>query len=127
MADSIILDVSKIFYLKQDKGLYDIILYMTIDKGAEKIGDIFKQLKEKAAGQVRRPAPAFVWQDLALRVIKELNIPAFKRSSVFQVCKQKSRTYIEKCLNDTKELCKTGEQWKYFFKVVGGNNKYPKI
>lgn len=89
---------------------------MSIDKGLEKIGDLFNQPK-------RQRLPSYVWQDLALRVIQELNIPEFKRSAVFKVCKQKSRIYIEKCLNDTKELCQTGEKWKYFFKLISGNGK----
>lgn len=92
-----------------------------IDKGLEPIGDIFN-LKSKKTHQFP-PAPAYAWQDLALRVIKELSIPDFKRSAVFKICKLKSRIYIEKCLNDTKELCRTGEQWKYFFKVAAGNAK----
>ncbi len=76
--------------------------------------DIFK------ARQVQKPikAPAYPWQDLALRVIKELAIPPFKRSSVFKLCKEKTPQEIERALNDTKELCKSGEQWKYFFKVT---------
>lgn len=89
---------------------------MPRDKGLEKIGDLF-------APKQNKKMPAYAWQDLALRVIKELNIPGFKRSAVFKVCKQKSRSYIEKCLNDTKELCQSGEKWKYFFKVIGGKNK----
>jgi len=95
---------------------------MAIDKGPEKIGDLFAEQAKKSAAK-RRPAPAYDWQDLALRVIKELNIPDFKRSAVFKVCKQKSRIMIEKCLNDTKELCRSGEKWKYFFKLIGGKNK----
>ena len=92
---------------------------MQTDKGLEKLGDLFVQ-----ASKNRRPAPpAYAWQDLALRVIKELNIPGFKRSAVFKVCKLKPRIYVEKCLNDTKELCQTGEKWKYFFKVAAGGAK----
>jgi hypothetical protein len=91
---------------------------METDKGLEKLGDLFSQgLKNQRS---RPQAPAYAWQDLALHVIKELNIPNFKRSAVFKVCKEKPRTYIEKCLNDTKELCQTGEKWKYFFKVAAG-------
>lgn len=94
---------------------------MQTDKGLEKLGDLFIQ---NSKNQRSRPkAPAYAWQDLALRVIKELNIPAFKRSAVFKVCKVKPRVYIEKCLNDTKELCRSGEQWKYFFKVAAGKSK----
>jgi hypothetical protein len=89
---------------------------MQIDKGLEKIGDLFIVKKSKKM-------PAYAWQDLALRVIKELNIPGFKRSAVFKVCKLRPRVYVEKCLNDTKELCKTGEKWKYFFKVAAGGAK----
>ena len=92
---------------------------MPTNKEPEKIGDIFKNQALRAAGQTARPAPTYAWQDLALRVIKELKIPDFKRSAVFKVCKQYPKFFIEKCLNDTKELCKTGEKWKYFFKITG--------
>ena len=89
---------------------------MIIDKGPEKIGDLIKN-------KVKKTAPAYIWQDLALRVIKELNVPDFKRSAVFKVAKQKPRIYIEKALNDTKELCPSGEKWKYFFKIIAGGGK----
>lgn len=89
---------------------------MQIDQGLEKIGDLLVSKKSQRM-------PAYAWQDLALHIIKELNIPNFKRSAVFKICKQKPRVYIEKCLNDTKELCQTGEKWKYFFKVAAGNFK----
>lgn len=89
---------------------------MQIDQGLEKIGDLL-------VGKKSKKMPAYAWQDLALHIIKELNIPNFKRSAVFKICKQKPRVYIEKCLNDTKELCQTGEKWKYFFKVAAGNFK----
>ena len=62
--------------------------------------------------------PAYPWQDLALRVIKELGIPNFKRSAVFKACKEKPAHEIEIALNDTKELAKTGSTWKYFFKII---------
>jgi len=62
--------------------------------------------------------PAYPWQDLALRIIKELSIPGFKRSAVFKICKEKSVPEIEMAMNDTKELCKDGAKWKYFFKVI---------
>jgi len=87
---------------------------MQINKGPENIKDIF------SAKKPGKKPPAYPWQDLALRVINELAIPNFKRGAVFRVCKEKSKPFIEGCLNDTKELCKSGEMWKYFFKVVGG-------
>lgn len=87
---------------------------MRINKEPQNIKDIFAT--KKAAVK----PPAYEWQDFALRVINELNIPNFKRSAVFKICKEKPKIFIEACLNDTKELCKTGERWKYFFKVVGG-------
>jgi hypothetical protein len=55
---------------------------------------------------------------LALRVIKDLGVPGFKRNSVFKLCKENHKDFIEKCLNETKELCTAGERWKYFFKVA---------
>jgi hypothetical protein len=65
-----------------------------------------------------KKAPAYQWQDLALNVINELNIPKNKRSSIFRVCKQQTRQIVERAMNDTKELCKTGEKWRYFFKLI---------
>ena len=85
---------------------------MQIDRGLEKIGDLIKN-KPKVK------TPAYGWQDLALRVLKELDIPEFKRSAVFKACKQNSRAKILVALNDTKELCRTGQKWKYFFKIIG--------
>jgi len=76
--------------------------------------DIFKAKQAKPMVK----APAYSWQDLALRVIKELNIPNFKRSAVFKICKEKSAQTIERAINDTKELCQSGDKWKYFFKIV---------
>ena len=84
---------------------------MKINKGLEKLGKII------GTKSTKKP-PAYQWQDLALRVIKELAVPNFKRNAVFKVCKENSKNIIEKALNDTKELCKTGERWKYFFKVI---------
>lgn len=63
-------------------------------------------------------APAYPWQDLALKVEREIKIPGFKRSALFKVCRDYPRVVIERCLADTKELCQSGEQWRYFFKIV---------
>ena len=84
---------------------------MKQNKGFEKLGQLI------GSGRRKKP-PAFPWQDLALRVITELSIPEFKRSAVFKVCRDNPRVFIEKCLNDTKELCHTGQCWKYFFKLT---------
>ncbi len=73
-----------------------------------------------------KKAPAYPWQDLALKIINELAIPNNKRSSVFKVCKENSPETIKRALNDTKELCKTGSPWRYFFKLIEENKK-PKI
>jgi hypothetical protein len=80
----------------------------------DNIRDIFNK-KDKAKA---KKAPAYEWQDMALKIINELNIPNFKKSSVFKVCKEKSKEEIERAVNDTKELCKQGEMWKYFFKII---------
>ncbi len=66
--------------------------------------------------------PAYPWQDLALRIVKDLGIPGFKRGAVFKVCKEKPSHLVELALNDTKELCKTGAKWKYFFKIIDQKN-----
>ncbi|MFH1412810.1 MAG: hypothetical protein ABIG10_02170 [bacterium] len=81
----------------------------------KQLGDIFKNRK------VKKP-PAYEWQDLALRMIEELRIPKFKRSSVFKICKENSREAIEQAFNDTKELCPDGQSWKYFFKIISKKN-----
>lgn len=71
----------------------------------------------------QKKPPAYQWQDLALQIIDELSVPPFKRNSVFKACKDNSRIFIEKCLNDTKELVQEGEKWRYFFKLVSKNKK----
>ncbi len=83
------------------------------DEGFQSLGTLFSQKRE----ETKKP-PAYQWQDLALRVFKELNAPPFKKGSVFKICRDNSKDFVERCLNDTKELCKSGEKWKYFFKVV---------
>ena len=87
-----------------------------MSKGPIKFDDI---LRDKKAVK----PPAYQWQDLALRVIDELNVPGPKRNSVFKVCKQYTKTQIEKALNDTEELAETGDRWKYFFKVLDNLTK----
>lgn len=84
---------------------------MATDPGLQNFKDIIA--KKKA---IR--LPAYPWQELALKIITELNIPPHKRNSVFLVCKKNPKVCVEKCLNDTKELCKTGEMWRYFFKLA---------
>ena len=86
---------------------------MREDKGLEKIGQVLKNKRT-----IKKP-PAYEWQDLALRIINELGVPNFKRSAVFKVCKNNAKLKVIKSLDDTKELCKTGESWKYFFKIIG--------
>jgi len=89
---------------------------MKKDDGLEQVGSLFEsRLKDRE--KIKKP-PAYKWQDLALQVIKDLSVPNFKRSAVFKVCKENSREFILTSLNDTKELCQTGEKWKYFFKIV---------
>lgn len=79
----------------------------------------FGELMKKRT--IKKP-PTYQWQELALKVIGDLNVPANKKSSVFMSCKKFSRQEIELAMNDTKELCKTGEKWRYFFKIVGKKN-----
>jgi hypothetical protein len=74
-------------------------------------------LNNKAKAQTKKP-PAYDWQEKALWVIKELNIPANKKSSVFQICKKTPSYLVERAVNDTKELRPTGEKWRYFFKII---------
>jgi len=87
------------------------------DNNLQSLADIMKNKKTV------KP-PAYPWQDLALRVIKELGIPNFKRSAIFKVCKEKTSQEIEIALNDTKELCSNGSKWKYFFKIIDNKNNY---
>ncbi len=93
----------------------------------ENIADLISQCQQQKA-------PAYPWQELALRIIKELSIPGFKRSAVFKICKELSPVLVERALNDTKELCRNGVRWKYFFKIADqylavknkNNKKYKK-
>lgn len=87
--------------------------------------DKFKSLADilKAKQNTKRiKPPAYPWQDLALRVIKELGVPGFKRAAVFKVCRDLPANKVEIAINDTKELCKTGASWKYFFKITDQKN-----
>lgn len=77
------------------------------------------ELMKERVSKPKTKAPAYQWQELALQIIQELEVPKEKRNSTFQVCKKFSRQIVEKALSDTKELCQTGEKWKYFFKIVG--------
>lgn len=95
---------------------------MTNDTGPQKIGDLFSKIKP---AQTKKP-PAYEWQDFALRIINEMGVPGFKRSSVFKICKDYPKETVEKAINETKELCKAGERWKYFFKVIAGFAKQTK-
>ncbi len=90
---------------------------MASNKEFEKIDKIFKSKAGK-----KKP-PKYEWQDFALRIIDELGIPGFKRGSVFKICKEYPKDAVLKCLNDTKELCKKGETWRYFFKLINLINK----
>lgn len=91
---------------------------MAEQTGFQTLGDIFKNKQEN-----KIKPPAYQWQDFALQIIKDLHIPAFKRNSVFKICKENDKNFVEKCVDDTKELCKSGEMWKYFFKVVADKEK----
>lgn len=88
---------------------------MKQNKGFEKLDSLIGR------GQKKKP-PAYQWQELALRVISELGVPNKKRSAVFKICKENNKNFIERCLNDTKELCRTGQCWKYFFKLISAKN-----
>ena len=84
---------------------------MKQDIGPQKLSDLFGKTETK------KP-PAYQWQDFALQIIADLGVPNFKRGSIFKICKDQSKEKIQRALNDTKELCKSGEKWKYFFKVM---------
>lgn len=82
--------------------------------GFKSFADIFKSRTPA------KKAPAYPWQYLALTIVNELSVPNFKRSSVFKVCRDLPENTIKIALNDTKELCKSGAKWKYFFKIIEG-------
>lgn len=84
----------------------------------------FKGIKDFLNRQSSIKPPFYQWQELALRAVKELNIPANKKAAVFKVCRDLPKQYILNCLNDTKELAKEGEKWRYFFKLT---DQYGKI
>ena len=87
--------------------------------GFQSLGAIFVSQK----GAKTKKPPAYPWQELALKVVSELGIPGFKRASVFKICRDCQKEFVERCLNDTKELCQSGEKWKYFFKVSSNGVK----
>jgi len=79
----------------------------------EGFGEIIKKK------QPAKKAPAHQWQDLALKIVNDLGIPNFKRGAIFKVCKENKKEVVLQALNDTKELCHSGQKWKYFFKIIG--------
>ncbi len=85
----------------------------------DSIQDIFKNKKPVKA-------PAYIWQEMALKIINELGVPPFKRSSVFKICKDLERNFVEKCFDDTEELAKGGDAWRYFFKLTSQKENKPK-
>lgn len=85
----------------------------------QKLSDIFFTKENKNI----KKAPAYQWQDLALRIINELNIPNSKKNSVFKICKDNDKNFVEKCFDDTKELAQGGEKWRYFFKLAADKKK----
>ncbi len=84
--------------------------------------DNIKDIFQKRAPQ-KKP-PAYQWQDLALKIIEELAIPDFKKSSIFKICRDNSQAKIMQALTDTRELCKTGQKWQYFLKVITNKKPY---
>lgn len=95
---------------------------MKKETGFESLGNLFSQFSQQSA---KVKPPAHEWQDLALKIISEMGVPNFKRNSVFKICKDNAKETVERALNDTKELCKTGNRWAYFFKVIE-SSKLPK-
>lgn len=77
----------------------------------------FSQIVEKRTTE-KTKAPAYPWQDLALRIIQELGVPNYKRGAVFKVCRDCSSNLVLIALADTKELCPSGLRCQYFFKVI---------
>lgn len=96
-----------------------MIIY-SLDDNENKPGKEFEGLASifQRPRPVAKKPPAYIWQDFALNVIKDLGIPNFKRGSVFKVCKDYDRILIERCMNETKELASGKDRWKYFFKLV---------
>lgn len=94
-----------------------------MQKGFEKIDKVLKpNAKKNFSAQSVKP-PKYNWQELALNVIKELDVPAFKRNSVFKICKDNPPEMVKRAMNDTRELCQTGTKWKYFFKIINSEKK----
>ncbi|EKD46791.1 MAG: hypothetical protein ACD_67C00061G0001 [uncultured bacterium] len=122
------------FHISGKKIDLEFLLFLAPAVNIEKTIDQKTYMKENLKSfsdlmktRVVQKAPAHQWQDLALKVIQELNVPNEKRNSVFRVCKQYSRPVVERAMNDTKELCKTGQQWSYFFKIIGKTSENPNI
>jgi len=98
--------------------IFQDIKTMKKDEGFQSLGDIF--VKKKKDG--KKP-PAYQWQELALKIILELSVPPLKKSSIFKVCRDYPKEYVERCLTDTKELCKGGDGCLYFLKVISDGGK----
>lgn len=58
------------------------------------------------------------WQDLALRIIKELHVDKKDKGIIFKICKQYPYPFVEHCFNETKELATGDKASHYFVKLV---------
>jgi len=90
---------------------------INVEKGKDAQDNVNIFTKQGGLGQTKKP-PSYEWQDLALKIIKELSVPSFKRNSVFKICKDNQTLFVEQCFRDTKDMCNGGGCWKYFFKLL---------
>lgn len=74
---------------------------MATNKEFEKIGNLFN--KKTAA----KP-PAYQWQDLALRVIKELSIPDVKKAPCLKLAKKSRKISLKAALTTRKNFARQG-------------------
>lgn len=80
------------------------------------------QFKDIIKNKKNVKPPAYRWQEMALEIIKEFNIPDSKKSSVFKACKTKPEHVVKRALIDTRELCESGDKWRYFFKLINNQD-----
>ena len=80
-----------------------------------KLQDVLNILNKKehkiciVSNKKKIPLGIFTDEDIRRKLIK-------KNSMNSPVKGNYNKNFIEKCLDDTKELCERGDKWKYFFK-----------
>jgi hypothetical protein len=60
----------------------------------------------------------YPWQELAVKICKELKVPPKEQGNIFRVCKIFPLPFVEHAFNETRELAAGDLRSHYFIKVL---------